>query len=223
MPGLRYEEPRIATEASAPHLQHLPTGSQKGPALPVDWRLLGYLHNTYFLVETSEGLLIVEQHIAHERVLYEHLLTQQTLGQSQGDDLQRLVISCPLRLTPEQTSCLAQHLDSMKDLGFEFERENGSFACVQVPVELAHRDYARVVQEIVQSLNDSATPNVKLELTKSLACQSAVKNGMSLSEAQIIKLINDWLNAPRNDTCPHGRPIKLAFSMDKLFALFHPQ
>lgn len=224
MPGLRYQEVSALakTEASAAPLEHLPTGSQRGPALPADWRFLGYLHNTYFLVETPEGLIIIEQHIAHERVLYEHLVTQQDLGHSQAEDLQRLVIGCPLRLTAEQTSCLAQHLGAMKELGFEFERDNGNFSCVQVPVELAHRDYARVVQEIVQSLSESAVPNVRLELTKSLACQSAVKNGMALSEAQIIKLINDWLNAPRNETCPHGRPIKLAFSMDKLFALFHP-
>jgi DNA mismatch repair protein MutL len=224
MPGLRYPEssPPVKSEAAAMQFDGLPTGTQRGPALPADWRLVGYLHNTYFLVETPEGLMIVEQHIAHERVLYEHLLTQQALGHAQADDLQRLVISCPLRLTAEQTSCLAQHLDAMKDLGFEFERENGHFACVQVPLELAHRDYARVVQEIIQALSESAAPNVKLELTKSLACQSAVKNGMALSEAQIVKLLNDWLNAPRNETCPHGRPIKLAFSMDKLFALFHP-
>jgi DNA mismatch repair protein MutL len=224
MPDLRYPEnpPLAKSQASVAQFDGLPTGSQRGPALPADWRLVGYLHNTYFLVETPEGLMIVEQHIAHERVLYEHLLTQQALGHAQAEDLQRLVISCPLHLTAEQTSCLAQHLDAMKDLGFEFERENGNFACVQVPVELAHRDYPRVVQEIIQALSESAAPNVKLELTKSLACQSAVKNGMALSEAQIVKLLNDWLNAPRNETCPHGRPIKLAFSMDKLFALFHP-
>jgi DNA mismatch repair protein MutL len=200
----------------------LPCGAQSGPALPDDWKVLGYLRNTYFLLETPEGLLIVEQHIAHERVIYEHLLTQQSLESGKLTDAQTLIISCPLRLTAEQVTCLAENLDAMKDLGFEFERDNGSFACVQVPAELAHRDYGRVVQEIIQSLSESSAPNVKMELTKSLACQSAVKNGMALSDAQIVKLLNDWLNAPRNETCPHGRPISLPFSMDKLFALFHP-
>jgi DNA mismatch repair protein MutL len=215
--------PKVRMDGLSAPLDHLPTGSQSGPALPVDWRLIGYLHNTYILVETSQGMLIVEQHIAHERVIYEHLLTQQSLERSQSDDLQRLIISCPLRLTPEQLACLEQHASEMNDLGFDFEQENGKLSCVQVPVELAHRDYPRVVQEILQALSQSEAPNVKLELTKSLACQSAVKNGMVLSEAQIIKLLNDWLNVPRNDTCPHGRPIKLEFSKDKLFRLFHPQ
>lgn len=224
LPSLFYQTVRPNSKSGTMgfQLDQTLSSTQSGPALPPDWRLIGYLHNTYILLETPQGLLIVEQHIAHERVIYEHLVMQQSLDSSQQDDLQKLVISCPLRLTAEQVACLEQHLEEMKTLGFEFERESEGFACTQVPVELAHRDYARVVQEIVQSLSESATPNAKLELTKSLACQSAVKNGMALSEAQLVKLLNDWLNAPRNQTCPHGRPIKLEFSMEKLFQLFHP-
>jgi DNA mismatch repair protein MutL len=67
---------------------------------------------------------------------------------------------------------------------------------------------------------DSA--NIELEATKSIACQSAIKNGMPLSERQIVELLINWLATPRNDTCPHGRPIVLKMTHDKLFQLFHP-
>lgn len=221
---LRYEptaKERTDNQANRVQEAFRVTG-QSGPALPADWRLIGYLHNSYFLIETSEGLLIIEQHIAHERVIYESLVTQAELAPAQADNLQRLIISCPLKLTAEQSAYLEEHLNVLNSFGFDFELENGAFQCVQVPVELAHRDYAKVVQEILQSLCESAQPNVKLEITKSLACQAAVKNGMPLSDAQIVKLLNDWLNTPRNETCPHGRPIKLAYSKKKLFELFHP-
>jgi DNA mismatch repair protein MutL len=218
--------------------------------LPSDWKVVGYVHNTYILLQTIEGLAIVEQHIAHERTLYERLLAQQSESITHSENNQRLIISCPLKLTAEQTSCVEQNRDSLAELGFEFESiatessepfeqpasrsmpqpklpstdatSRESFACTQVPLELAHQDYPSVIQSILQELSESTAPNIKLEITKSIACQSAIKNGMPLSDSAIFKLLTDWHATPRNETCPHGRPIKLDFSMAKLFQLFHP-
>jgi DNA mismatch repair protein MutL len=229
---------------------------QSASLLPNDWKLIGYLHNTYILLQTAEGLSIVEQHIAHERTLYERLLLQQNDPQKSAENYQRLIISCPLNLTLEQVACLEQNIDNLAALGFEFEAiskngsgsaidpttesnnvslsksesadsesgnaGNSSFACVQVPIELAHQDYPSVIQSILQELSQSTAPNLKLEITKSIACQSAIKNGMPLSERAITKLLKDWQRTPRNETCPHGRPIKLDFPMTKLFQWFHP-
>jgi DNA mismatch repair protein MutL len=203
-----------------------PLSSDQAPeqsSLPVDWRLAGYIHNTYFLIETREGLSIIEQHIAHERVLYEKLLLQAAEHGRQAEHLQHLILSCPLKLTEEQAAFLADHLSELAEFGFEFEHSETGYTCTQVPVELANKDYAKVVQDILQSMIESSSSAFRLEAAKSVACQSAIKNGTPLSNDQIFKLLNDWCRTPRNETCPHGRPIQLTFSKQKLFQLFHPQ
>jgi DNA mismatch repair protein MutL len=213
-----------APSTMPPSEQQLYAGrTAKSIGLPLDWRLVGYIHNTYILIETKDGLSIIEQHIAHERTLYEKLLLETQAATRQADHLQKLIVSCPLNLTDEQSSFLADHLSVLAEFGFEFERTNGSFTCTQVPVELANKDYPKVVQEILQNMLENSSSSFRLEAAKSVACQSAIKNGMPLSETQILDLLKDWFHTPRNETCPHGRPIQLQYSMRKLFQLFHPQ
>lgn len=191
--------------------------------LPDGWRLLAYLKNTYFLIESAQGLEIVEQHIAHERTIYERLLAAQNEPGRLTELTQHLLISAPLRLSAEQSSCLKENEAALAKLGFEFEHtEDGGSACTQVPLELAHKNYEAAIQELLDQLITCDHANIILEATKSVACQSAVKNGMTLSEDSIISLLCDWIDTPRNDTCPHGRPVRMSFSMDRLFQMFHP-
>jgi DNA mismatch repair protein MutL len=200
-----------------------PQAKPKPPAtLPPGWRTIGYLHNTYMLVQTSEGLEIVEQHIAHERLIYERLLSQQETKGRITEYSQRLVLSAPLNLTAEQRACLVENVDALKALGFDFDIQGDQIACTQVPLELATKDYVGSVQTNVEKLLVTGNADFQLEATKSLACQSAIKNGMPLSETEIVELLSAWHSCTRNDTCPHGRPISLRFSKDKLFQMFHP-
>jgi DNA mismatch repair protein MutL len=206
---------RIATPGAAPA-----TGGTR--SLPLGWRVVGYLHNTYFLVETPQGLQIIEQHIAHERVIYERLLGEQKTSGRLTESVQRLVISAPLNLSPAQRSGLEQHIDELRKLGFDFDLHPDAAVCTQIPLELASKDYVSSVQNIIEKLLTAESAEFELEATKSVACQAAIKDGMPLSEGEIAELLIAWYHTPRNDTCPHGRPISLAFSMDKLYQLFHP-
>lgn len=195
----------------------------RSPQLPSGWRLAGYIHNTYIVLETPEGLAIVEQHIAHERTLYERILQGQAVPGRITDNSQRLVISVPLHLTPQQRIVVQEHGNELELLGFEFaEAEDETISCVQVPLELANQDYATIIHTMLEDLSTADNTNLDLEATKSIACQSAIKNGMPLSESDIIKLVADWFASPRRETCPHGRPVMLAFPMERLFQLFHP-
>lgn len=200
-----------------------PSAKTKTPnVLPAGWRLIGYLHNTYFLVQTSEGLQIIEQHIAHERVIYERILVNQKTQGRITENSQKLVLSAPLTLTAEQRACLIENISTLQSLGFDFDVNGEQVACTEVPLELATKDYARSVQANVEHILDAGTVNFELEASKSLACQAAIKNGMPLSEFEIVELLSEWNRCLRNDTCPHGRPISLGFSKDKLFQMFHP-
>jgi DNA mismatch repair protein MutL len=190
-------------------------------AFPPDWRMVGYIYNTYILFETPDGLKVIEQHPAHERVLYERQLARQQTPGRTTDAVQHLVISAPLELSPSQKGALADNLDQIRSLGFEFDFQPNRISCTCVPLELAQRDYAGTVQQIIEQLLACDRTHFSLEATKSIACQAAIKNGMSLSEAEMTELIAEWYSCERNDTCPHGRPVCLTFSRDKLFQLFH--
>lgn len=191
-------------------------------SLPLGWRLVGYLHNTYFLCETPEGLQIIEQHIAHERVLYEKLLSEQKTPGRLSENVQKLVISAPLNLTATQRAVLTEHMDDLNRLGFDFQLHADAVLCTQIPLELANKDYTTSVQSTIEELLACEGAEFELEATKSVACQAAIKDGMPLSEGEITDLLAAWYNCPRNSTCPHGRPISLSFSKEKLFQMFHP-
>jgi DNA mismatch repair protein MutL len=219
------QQMRIPERLGTPPPQSRVTGQiplRSRPTLPDGWRLMGYLHNTYIFFETPEGLEIVEQHIAHERTIYERVLAAQDTPGRISDNVQRLVISVPLNLTPEQRSVVQNNLSALQSVGFDFEIKESSVLCTQVPLELAHKEYATIVQQMIDEVSTTEQAEMHLEATKSIACQAAIKNGMPLTEADIVVLVHDWYKTQRNDTCPHGRPVRLKFSMDKLFQLFHP-
>lgn len=219
---LSYTPPPVASRP--PSMGGLiPSRTRLSATVPAGWRFLGYLNNTYILMETPAGLEIIEQHIAHERVIYERLLAAQETAGRLTESSQRLVISVPLELTGQQKATVRDNLDKLRAIGFDFEFQGDSNVfCTQVPLELAHKEYATAVQSIVESLATTESAELELEATKSVACQAAIKNGMPLSEGDIVQLLAEWVKTPRNDTCPHGRPVRLKFSMDKLFQLFHP-
>jgi DNA mismatch repair protein MutL len=200
----------------------LPAKNKSQAVLPSGWRMIGYLHNTYILVQTSDGLMIVEQHIAHERVIYERILAQQSTPGRLSEHSQRLVISAPVNLTGQQRACLLENVEILQNLGFDFDIQGEQVACTQIPLELATKDYASSVQNNVEEMLLASNANFGLEATKSVACQAAIKDGMPLSESEIVELLCEWHKCPRNDTCPHGRPIALRFSHDNLFSMFHP-
>ncbi len=125
---------------------------------PHDWRIAGYIDNTYILIENSDGLLIIEQHIAHERTLYERLLARQTTAGRLSDYSQRLIVSAPLYLSAAQMSLLQQHSDRLKTLGFEFEFTGETAICSEVPLELAGKNYATIVQEMLNKSPPQKVP-----------------------------------------------------------------
>ena len=191
--------------------------------LPPDWRIMGYLHNTYIFVETSAGLEIIEQHIAHERTLYERLLVNQTVTGRITEVTQELIVSAPLQLNKAQVEILKNGQEALQKLGFTFEFGSDDASVKRLPIELSRVNYVPVIQKMIDDIATTDNANLELEATKSIACQSAIKNGMPLSAKDIIKLLCDWLATERNDTCPHGRPVRLKFTMDGLFQMFHPQ
>lgn len=218
-PVYSYEHAASATHSNSPVPMQMPIKEE--PKLPVGWRLAGYLHNTYFVMETPEGMEFIEQHIAHERSLYEQILAREAEGSKV--ESQTLIISEPLALSGSEIEVLKDHNEVMEKLGFKFNHSiAGKVSLAQVPIDLPKTDYVGVIQTLLTDLELTDTTDKFLAASKSLACQSAIKNGMFMSDSQIYSLLSMWLKTERNDTCPHGRPVRLKFSKEKLFEMFHP-
>ncbi len=197
------------------------SGSYESLSLPWDFKLIGYLNNTYFLLMTQDGLLIVEQHIAHERINYEELLAKSTLGKDAYS--QKLALPIALNLSQSEKTQLEENITPLEKFGFEFVLQDNSYNLTAIPVTLSVNGINEILVKILSELQNGSNDHKNIDALKSIACQSAIKNGMFLNNVQIVDLLTRWYHTPRNDTCPHGRPIAISLTTNKLFNMFHPQ
>jgi DNA mismatch repair protein MutL len=176
---------------------------------------LGQLRDSFILATNEEGLWIVDQHVAHERVLFEKILRERKVEQVQR---QRLLMPLLVELLPEQMVTFAAIADELERNGFEAEPFGPRTLAVKAtPVGLEGKELERVLEELLGETEKTAqVDNEELRRTRiaaSIACHAAIKVNMPLEPAKI-----DWLLAELGKTehpmsCPHGRPIALRYSL----------
>jgi DNA mismatch repair protein MutL len=176
------------------------------------------VHKTYLVAETQEGLIIVDQHALHERILYEQL--RQRLGQGHIAS-QQLLVPMPVELTNQQRAKLEQIKEILAQVGIvlvEFGPE--SVAVQAFPAILDRADPAAAVQDIVDRLadvpSDSASEQVLEQVLQSMACKAAVKAGDKLSDQEMTHLLAQAPSTHKSSNCPHGRPTTLKMSLAEL-------
>jgi len=184
-----------------------------------DRRVLGQIHNTYLLVETPDGLDIVDQHIAHERVLYERLHREWPAG------IVRQVFLLPARIEVafEQASILSSHLDELAEIGLVLDEfGGGTFLVREFPQTLADYQAMRGFQELVESLADVLVAQGDLKdalydrLLSQLACSAAIKAGEAIPLVEAQELVEELMQMENPYTCPHGRPVIISYSKHEL-------
>ncbi|EKE03095.1 MAG: hypothetical protein ACD_20C00261G0005 [uncultured bacterium] len=163
-------------------------------------KIIGQLLNTYILLESQEGLQVIDQHIAHERAIYEKLKSNQNLTS------QLLLTSTPVELEPTQISNLEENKELLAKYGYEFEIENKYITLKQVPQVVANSAPDKVINDILEAFEGSLE-HIENKILITTACHAAVKAGEKLSIWQMEELITDWQNTSYNKTCPHGRKI----------------
>jgi DNA mismatch repair protein MutL len=176
---------------------------------------LGQLRDSFILATNEEGLWIVDQHVAHERVLFEKILRERTVEQVQR---QRLLMPVLVELLPEQMVTFAAIAEELERNGFEAEPFGPRTLAVKAtPVGLEGKELERVLEELLGVTEKTAqVENEELRRTRiaaSIACHAAIKVNMPLEMAKM-----DWLLAELGKTehpmsCPHGRPIALRYSL----------
>ncbi len=182
-----------------------------------EYRMIGQLFDTYWLVEFDGQLYIIDQHAAHEKVLYER--TMKTLD---AKEFTSQVIYPPILLTlnMQEESLLKKYLDYFHKLGFEVEHFGGKeYSVTAVPANLFGLNGEELMIEILDSLSEfhgRETPQVIMEKIASMSCKAAVKGNQKLSRQEIEALIADLLTLDNPYHCPHGRPTIISMSKYEL-------
>ncbi len=183
-----------------------------------DYKLIGQVFDTYWLVEFKDQLYIIDQHAAHERVLYEH-----TLKNMQTKEYTSQMISPPLilNLSMQEAETLRTYMDQFTRIGFEIEEfGQDSFAVRAVPDNLFSIAKEELLMEMLDDLNDEVNRTMPADLidekVASMSCKAAVKGNMKLSFAEADALIGELLTLDNPYHCPHGRPTIIAMSRREL-------
>ncbi len=203
LPGLGAGEPGDEDEGEAfAGGEVTPEGEAAVPS-----RILGQVHASYILVEAADGVLIVDQHSAHERILYER--TMRVLG-TEADGAQKLLFPLTLEFVPAELDAIEAHGDMLARLGFEFEPFGGRSLIVHaVPTPHARFDAERCLRDVVQDLAGGrfgGLTNPMERFASTFACRAAIKAGQALTEQEMRELVERLFacELPAHDV--HGRP-----------------
>ncbi len=183
-----------------------------------EYHLIGQVFETYWLVEYRDNLYIIDQHAAHERVLYERILKSMKSREFTSQMISPPII---LDLSMQEAELLRQYMDRFTRIGFEFEEfGQESFAVRAVPDNLFSIAKKDLLLQMLDGLSDEVSRNLSPELVDekvaSMSCKAAVKGNMRLSAAEVDTLIGELLTLENPYHCPHGRPTIIAMSRREL-------
>lgn len=182
------------------------------------------INNVYILSQTSDTLSIIDQHAAHERILYEQLI--HTFS-SKKQVLAQYSLGTPLLidLSLDQKITLEENNNQLTRMGFSMELLSGNTCKISaVPKLFKDRNITELLFELVADLAEETKHDLDLRTQRMLsyiACRSAVKAGDNLTKAQMKHLITELQKTPNNTTCPHGRPTRVDISLSDLHHLFY--
>jgi DNA mismatch repair protein MutL len=182
---------------------------------------IGQHRESYILASGPEGLLVIDQHAAHERVLYERMRDRIASGRVLS---QKLLMRVLFEASPEEAETLASAFEDLRAAGFEIEPMSGrSYAIAALPAEATDREPAETLHEALAALAEpgaSDTARRRDRLAVALACRSAVTIRYHLASDEIRHLLSDWARAVDRFTCPHGRPVVLSMTEEDLEKYF---
>ncbi len=183
---------------------------------------LGQVHHTYLVGQINEDVYIVDQHTAHERILFERLIRS---WKKKEIPRQPLLIPEPLDLPPHQCEALDEWLPHLAQCGLELERFGPqAFVARAIPSALGSVSVSGLVAELLEELSEwrshDALDKLIHPIFATMACQSAVQAGRTMTVPEITELLHDWAQEQFPMTCPHGRRIAITHSFDELNTLF---
>lgn len=178
-------------------------------------KLLGQVHKTYFIAETEAGLFYIDQHAAHERVMYESLLNQFLHGKM---EVQQLLQGEVLEVAVAEKIILDEKKEELKALGFELEPFGGNSVVIKtIPLVFGKVKITELLHEILTMIENTKTiAEKKEEILTRMACRAAVMAGDLVTIPQMEKILAQLSKTELPYTCPHGRPTLMKVTVDEL-------
>jgi DNA mismatch repair protein MutL len=180
-------------------------------------RVIGQVGATYIIAEGPQGLYLIDQHAAHERVLFEQLLAERERAAVAS---QALLEPLPVELPSEALGTLEDHLESLNDLGFQVEPFGGTTLLVRaIPALVAGEHPREVLEDIAAALVAGDAPlsaRVEESIARSVCKQAAIKAGQVMAREEMEELIRGLEGCASPRTCPHGRPTMIHLSVEQL-------
>lgn len=203
-------------ETSSPHVKVHLQQNLPGEHLPL-LRLIGQVASTYLVAEGPDGLYLIDQHAAHERVLYEHLMAQ---FQASTILSQTLLDPPVVQLSAEKVILLEEQLPHLTNLGFDVEAFGpNAFKVRAIPAIITGGDPVNALTSLVETFEEDETPlqtDIEARIAGRVCKRMAVKGGQVLSEVEQKALLLDLESCQTPRTCPHGRPTMIHLSADLL-------
>lgn len=205
-----------ATEPGEGPGGHAVTDGWPGAEAPLHAAPFWQLHRTYIVTQIRGGLVLIDQHNSHERILYNE--AQRSLGGA-GVPTQQLLFPAHLELTPGQVQAWQAHAVQLKSMGFTIEPFGGQSILVQgVPASLKNWNEGRLLLDILDDLawDDKPSQENQVDLLASYACHAAVRAGEPLTVPEMQNLVDQLFATDQPLSCPHGRPTLIQFTLGEL-------
>jgi len=192
-------------------------------SLSTDIRPLGQLDESFIIATDSEGLLLIDQHVAHERILFDKYRALESVRLAES---QQLLIPETFDLTPAQVSIFDVIASELENYGFELMRLSGRTVAIKAtPADLPAGEARNMLAEILDTVDaekkGAARETLRDDIAASLACHAAIKVNMPLSPEKMRWLIDRLLKTSSPTTCPHGRPVILRLATRDILKGFH--
>ncbi len=219
-PGLEFKVSIKDTERRLRSTERAGMTEEKSKKIQMpEVKVLGQVGSVYIIAETSDGLMIIDQHAAHERIFYE-----QVREYKRGDS-QELIVPVNLELDSREKVLMKESIHYLEEFGFKIvEFGPHTFAVVAVPNVLGRLEDPELIHDIITDILSEGRikdeTGIFERVSKSIACRSAVKAGADFSTAQMENLVKQLFLTENPYTCPHGRPTMVSFNrmeLDKLF------
>jgi len=180
-------------------------------------RLIGQIGATYLVAEGPDGLYLIDQHAAHERVLFEKLMAQHEI---KNIPAQALLTPATVTLPPAQANLLSGQIETLVHLGFQVDPFGpNTFQIRALPAIFSGSDPAAALRVLVEDFEEDETPlqnELEARIAGRVCKRLAVKAGQTLSPDEQHALVTDLENCDSPRTCPHGRPTMIHLSVDML-------
>ena len=186
-------------------------------------RPLGQLEESFIIATDDEGLLLIDQHVAHERILFDKY---RALESSRRPESQHMLIPETFDLTPAQATAFDSVAEELESYGFELMRLSGRTVAIKsTPADLPASEARNVLSEVLDTVDSekrgAARAGLRDEIAASLACHAAIKVNMPLAPEKMRWLIDRLLTTSSPTTCPHGRPVILRLATQDILKGFH--